>query len=768
MPGIRFVFIAVLVMTSLFGCQVDTPKQKKRPREVWVMRSVLDRVPRMLTLALDSNCYVAYDVARCELSKAWKGGVILQGAAYSNQPNLQPVSWGNLYNVKLLNKWQVENNGRIDSFHLINRGYRFIDGRVQLKFDLVLSSSDTIRISESPEVITTGDSLGLERRLILSGVPGGVNISLGDGSNYVKLKNNAITTLVTWFTSTSQERALPVDISDHIGRNYMEKSDCFTCHETDRQNVGPSFQQVAKRYKTEKGAIEKLTGRIKEGGTGVWGKNIMTKHPDLTPGEIRYMVEYILSLESSEEEVPEDLPSAAAPRNTSPGDGAPLVGVHPSFNLQTIHKDNFKPRVGGMAFMPDGRLVVTTWDSTGGVYILDGVETGDTNKISVKRIAAGLAEPLGVEVVNGDIYVLQKHELTHLIDHDGDELTDEYASVCNTWGATADFHEFAFGLQYKDGYFYATLSMAMRLLSTERQLPDRGTVIKIAPNGQYERVIYGLRQPNGISLGPDGDIFITDNQGQWLPASKLIHVKKGEYHGMRWGVADSVRVPPPMSLPAIWMPEDEVVNSPSQPVLIKNGIYKGQMLHGDVTAGGIQRDFLEKVNGEYQGCIFRFTQGLETGVNRLKIGPDSALYIGGLGLVGGWSYNGRQHGLQKMQYNGRPTFEMLAIRAKQYGFEIEMTEAIGRNIQIDPDKITIQQWWYLPTAAYGGPKMDVKKLTVQKLDISMDRKRLQLHIDGLKKEHVVYFRLPKWTSETNRPLWTTESWYTLNHIPGSK
>ena len=47
------------------------------------------------------------------------------------------------------------------------------------------------------------------------------------------------------------------------------------------------------------------------------------------------------------------------------------------------------------------------------------------------------------------------------------------------------------------------------------------------------------------------------------------------------------------------MPENEAANSPSQPVLIPEGLYRGQLLHGDVTAGGIQRDFIEKVNGEY-------------------------------------------------------------------------------------------------------------------------------------------------------------------------
>jgi cytochrome c len=94
-----------------------------------------------------------------------------------------------------------------------------------------------------------------------------------------------------------------------------------------------------------------------------------------------------------------------------------------------------------------------------------------------------------------------------------------------------------------------------------------------------------------------------------------------------WGVPDSVSKIPPIAPPAIWMPEDEIANSPSQPILMQEGPYKGQMLHGDVTHGGLSRDFLEKINGEYQGAVFRFTQGLEAGVNRICRGPDGALYL---------------------------------------------------------------------------------------------------------------------------------------------
>jgi cytochrome c len=234
---------------------------------------------------------------------------------------------------------------------------------------------------------------------------------------------------------------------------------------------------------------------------------------------------------------------------------------------------------------------------------------------------------------------------------------------------------------------------------------------------------------------------------------------------MPWGLPDSIPAPP-ASPPAIWLPEDEIANSPSEPILMQDGPYKGQMLHGDVTHGGIKRDFLEKINDGFQGAVFRFTQGLEAGVNRLCRGPDSALYIGEIGMVGGWSWKEKQAGLQRMKYNGKQTFDMLAIRAKPRGFEIEFTDPPGSWKEIVASDFFVQQWWYLPTAGYGGPKKDLEKLKVTRVDISQDRKRAYLEIPGLKKGHVVYFSLPEnLRSGSGQSLWSSEAWYTLNNIP---
>jgi cytochrome c len=455
-----------------------------------------------------------------------------------------------------------------------------------------------------------------------------------------------------------------------------------------------------------------------------------------------------------------------------PGSGSPVNGVHPSFDLQTIRPESFKPMVGGLDVLSDGRVVVSTWDSEGAVYVLSNIDSDDPEQIQVKRIAHGLAEPLGLKVVNDEIYVLQKHELTKLVDRNGDDVTDIYQTISNDWGVSANFHEFAFGLEYKQGYFYAALATAINPggASTQPQIQDRGKVAKISKRtGNVEFIAQGLRTPNGIGVGFDGEMFIADNQGDWLPSSKIVHVKPGAFYGSH-SVNREVTKDLPVTQPVVWLPQDEIGNSPSQPGPLNVGPYQHQMIHGEVTHGGLKRVFVEKVNGSYQGAVFRFTQGLEAGVNRIAWDGDNTLYIGGIGNPGNWGHSGKRwYGLQRMSYNGQSTFEMLKVSARSDGMAIEFTEPLKENDGFEPEDYRVTQWRYEPTEQYGGPKLDETQLKVEAVSISADRKRVFLELDGMKAGHVVHIQLQKhFVSAKNHQLWTTESWYTLNHIPKNR
>ncbi|HNG89546.1 MAG TPA: PA14 domain-containing protein, partial [Saprospiraceae bacterium] len=233
-------------------------------------------------------------------------------------------------------------------------------------------------------------------------------------------------------------------------------------------------------------------------------------------------------------EIPENAPVMAGGSSALPGDGVPLTEVHPSFDLSQARPDELLCKVAGMDFLPDGRLAVSTWDAAGAVYLLDNVQCGDPKKIKMKRVAVGLAEPLGLEVVGKDIFVLQKQELTKLVDTDGDGVIDEYLCFAKGWKASANFHEFAFGLAEKDGYLYAALATAILPggASARPQITDRGKVVQISlQDGSIQFVARGLRTPDGVGIGTDGELFVADNQGDWLPSSKVVHVKPGAFFG---------------------------------------------------------------------------------------------------------------------------------------------------------------------------------------------------------------------------------------------
>lgn len=91
------------------------------------------------------------------------------------------------------------------------------------------------------------------------------------------------------------------------GLQLIEGSDCKACHSQDKKSVGPTYKEVALRYKNEQGAQEKLAKKVISGGGGAWGAVAMSAHPQLSQEDAREMVGYILSL-SQEKQAAGSLP----------------------------------------------------------------------------------------------------------------------------------------------------------------------------------------------------------------------------------------------------------------------------------------------------------------------------------------------------------------------------------------------------------------------------------------------------------------------------
>jgi cytochrome c len=76
-----------------------------------------------------------------------------------------------------------------------------------------------------------------------------------------------------------------------------KKSGCMACHAIDKKIVGPSFKEVAAKYRADKGVEAKLVDKVKKGGVGVWGQVPMPPNsPQVKDEDIKALVKWVLSL----------------------------------------------------------------------------------------------------------------------------------------------------------------------------------------------------------------------------------------------------------------------------------------------------------------------------------------------------------------------------------------------------------------------------------------------------------------------------------------
>jgi cytochrome c len=84
-------------------------------------------------------------------------------------------------------------------------------------------------------------------------------------------------------------------VSSANARAIARSNACMGCHAIDRKLVGPSFQQIAEKYKGQAQASAQLEKKVKNGGSGVWGPIPMPSHPRMGDADIKTVVAWILA-----------------------------------------------------------------------------------------------------------------------------------------------------------------------------------------------------------------------------------------------------------------------------------------------------------------------------------------------------------------------------------------------------------------------------------------------------------------------------------------
>ncbi|QHT67694.1 carbohydrate-binding protein [Rhodocytophaga rosea] len=139
--------------------------------------------------------------------------------------------------------------------------------------------------------------------------------------------------------------------STHPGLELINKSDCKACHSIDKKSIGPAYRDVAKKYKEDKSAADRLARKVISGGNGVWGENMMSAHPQLSLDVTKEMVSYILTL-ADEKQAKESIePVGSFTANQHQG-----KGEEGSYVISAYYTDKGSKEVGPL--MSRGMLIL--------------------------------------------------------------------------------------------------------------------------------------------------------------------------------------------------------------------------------------------------------------------------------------------------------------------------------------------------------------------------------------------------------------------------
>jgi cytochrome c len=182
------------------------------------------------------------------------------------------------------------------------------------------------------------------------------------------------------------------------GQQLIDGGDCLSCHQLNRKSIGPAYRDVARKYLADSTASARLSKKIREGGSGVWGPVAMPAHPALSGAQAAAMVAYIMSLADTTKASP-SLPVRGAYTPGGSGDAPPPQGV---VQLRAVYTDR---GANGMPPITTEQALVLRSPS---VVVASGTMSGGVSK----QNAEGVPVPITVVNRSGAWVSLEQIDLT--------------------------------------------------------------------------------------------------------------------------------------------------------------------------------------------------------------------------------------------------------------------------------------------------------------------------------------------------------------------
>lgn len=489
---------------------------------------------------------------------------------------------------------------------------------------------------------------------------------------------------------------------------------------------------------------------------------------------------------------------------------------------------------------PDEMPTALAWASNGGdsaplfVSSLKGrvlriVDTnGDRLEDEQTAFSDELATPFGLAASDNYVDVITKTSLQRLTDRDDDGHADEAQTLASGWGHTDDYHDWAVGLpEDGEGRYYVGLPCQQDDRSAAAA-HWRGRILRLVPRPptrenphpfSIEEFARGQRFPMGMAINRAGELFATDNQGNYNPFNELNHIVAGRHYGFvnqlerQRGEAPSRYESPAIAMPHPWtrsvngicfleVPDGAAEGSPQS-----FGPFTGHLVGCEYDTRRLVRMTLEKVNGEIQGAVYPLSRlsGTEDGSGRVAdtastasqtapvdqsrleagaeragmdeqltadllgplccaISPDGALYVGGL-RDSGWGGANNIGEILRLDFNVDCLPPGIArLSAIKEGLSVTFTRAVDERLATQTERYALQSFYREATPAYGGDDQGRRAEPIREVTLAADRMSVSLKLKSLEAGRVYELRLQSLV-ESSAEFFPAEAFYTMKSVP---
>lgn len=400
-----------------------------------------------------------------------------------------------------------------------------------------------------------------------------------------------------------------------------------------------------------------------------------------------------------------------------------------------------------------------------------------------------LPAPYGIATTDDSVDVLCKFGLVRLTDADHDGQADRSTVIASGWGYTADYHDWAVGLpRDQKGNYYVGLPCQQDDRSPSSAIA-RGTVLRLRPLPatdesprlfSWETISSGLRFPMGLALSREGELFCSDNQGNYNPFNEINHIKQGAHYGFVNKLDRNQSVPartdPAINLPHPWTRSvngicflDLLDSKDSSATETAFGPFAHHLIGCEYDTRRLIRMTLQNVEGQWQGCAYPFSYEPREGVPTFEgpvvcaVSPRGELYVGNL-RDSGWGGGSNTGSMVRLRFNGKTPCGIREVQALSRGFRIHFTSPVNRQKAGDLDQYKIVGYRRTPTPAYGSPDEEFHTLPIRQVTVSEDGLWVDVTPAGLRSGFVYEIRV-KNLAPSGEEFFPAEAHYTVHRLP---